>query len=141
MSNFTDPKIQYFEMIQNIISRMAKNSFSLKGWAITLVTGVFALVDKDANWSYFLISYIPILLFWFLDAYYLQKERKFRVLYNSQIHNKKLEPNFDLSPPKSNWKEKTYYIQSLMSLTESLFYLSLAIISTILIFIIQKRTM
>jgi len=69
-------------MIQAVISRMANNSFMLKGWAVTLVAGVFALSAKDANQMYFLIAYIPIVLFWFLDSYYLQLERKFRVLYN-----------------------------------------------------------
>ena len=82
MSNFSDLKIKHLEMIQSIISRMSQNSFSLKGWTITLVAGIFALAAKDANLSFFLISYVPIILFWFLDSYYLQMERKYRVFYN-----------------------------------------------------------
>jgi hypothetical protein len=68
-------KIRHLEMIQAVINRMANNSFMLKGWAVTLVAGVFALSANDANKIFFLVAYIPIVLFWFLDSYYLQIER------------------------------------------------------------------
>ena len=32
-------KIKYLEMIQSVINRMANNSFCLKGWTVTLVSG------------------------------------------------------------------------------------------------------
>lgn len=77
-----EKKMKHMEMIQAIITRMASNSFALKGWAVTLVAALFALASKDANPIYYLITYIPILVFWGLDAYYLSQERKFRWLYN-----------------------------------------------------------
>lgn len=75
-------KLKHLEMIQGIINRMASNSFALKGWSVTLVAGIFALSSKDANEIYFLIAYIPIIVFWFLDAYYLLQERLFRSYLN-----------------------------------------------------------
>ena len=36
-------KLKHLEFIQGIITRMANNSFMLKGWAVTLVAGIFAL--------------------------------------------------------------------------------------------------
>ena len=36
-----DRKMKHLEMIQGVISRMANNSFMLKGWAVTLVAGIF----------------------------------------------------------------------------------------------------
>lgn len=42
----------------------------LKGWAITLVVGIFALASKDTKGIHFLITLIPIVAFWGLDAYY-----------------------------------------------------------------------
>ena len=42
-------KIKHLEMIENIIERMAKNSFQLKTWAVTLVTLVGALGTKEAD--------------------------------------------------------------------------------------------
>lgn len=38
-----ESKIKHLEMIQGIINRMASNSFYLKGWAVTLVAGIFAI--------------------------------------------------------------------------------------------------
>lgn len=59
-----EKKLKHLEMIQNIINRMANNSFLLKGWAVTLVAGIFALSNKEADKIYFLVAYIPVLVFW-----------------------------------------------------------------------------
>lgn len=72
-----ESKLKHLEMIQGIINRMASNSFALKGWAVTLVAGIFALASKDTDKIYFLIAYVPIVVFWFLDSYYLLQERLF----------------------------------------------------------------
>ena len=66
-----DKKMKHLEMIQGVISRMANNSFMLKGWAVTLVAGIFVLAGKDTDKLYFLVAYIPAIVFWVLDAYYL----------------------------------------------------------------------
>lgn len=75
-------KIQHLEMIQDIINRMAHNSFMLKGWTVTLVVGFFALLAKDNSKTYFTAIYIPIFMFWVLDSYYLLQERLYRCLYD-----------------------------------------------------------
>lgn len=67
------------EVIQGIINRMAFNSFLIKGWAITLV--VVALLLKGAKYQVW-IAFIPLLVFWFLDAYFLWQERMYRKLYD-----------------------------------------------------------
>lgn len=74
--------MQHLEMIQNVITRMAQNSFTLKGWAATLVAAAFALASKEANQWYLLVALVPTLAFWGLDAYYLRLERLFRRLYD-----------------------------------------------------------
>ncbi len=56
-------KIKYLELVQSIISRMANNSFMLKGWAVTLISGIFVLSGKDTDELYFLVAYIPIIIF------------------------------------------------------------------------------
>lgn len=50
-----EAKIRYLEMIQGIINRMAGNSFALKGWAVTLISGIFVLAGKDTDKMYFLV--------------------------------------------------------------------------------------
>jgi hypothetical protein len=76
-------KETHLQMIQGIISRMGQNSFSLKGWAVVLVSSLFALAAKDTNTKVAMVAYIPAIMFWFLDAYYLLQERLLRVLYES----------------------------------------------------------
>jgi hypothetical protein len=74
-------KRKHLEFIQNVITRMNSNSFLIKGWAITLVSALFALAAKDANVKYVMVTYISIPIFWGLDAYYLSLERQYRKLY------------------------------------------------------------
>ena len=88
MSEFKDNKdffLKEIELIQNIISRMASNSFLVKGWAVTLVVATLLLDGKSVR---VYISFIPLLLFWFLDAYFLWQERLYRKLYDWVISNR-----------------------------------------------------
>ena len=120
--------MRHLEMIQAIITRMATNSFMLKGWAVTLVAGVFVLASKDSNPLYFSIAYIPIILFWFLDSYYLQLERKFRILYKQVGNYNESDLTFCIKAPDSCYKDKTMYYQSLISVTEAGFYVPIALL-------------
>lgn len=70
--------IEEIKIIQDIIKRMASNSFSVKTWTITLV--VATLLFTGSN-NHILIAFIPLFAFWFLDSYYLQQERLFREVY------------------------------------------------------------
>lgn len=82
-----ETKIKHLEMIQAVISRMAANSFMLKGWSVTLVAALFALAAKDADSRYVIVSYLPVGMFWALDGYFLYQERLFRKLYEKMIIN------------------------------------------------------
>jgi len=76
---------KYLEMLQTVIERLAGNSFSIKGWAVALVTvlGGFAVKDSDARFVFGL--WLPAFCFWGLDAFYLRQERLYRALYNASI--------------------------------------------------------
>jgi len=78
-----DNKHKHLELVQDVVNRMAQHSFILKGWSITLVVAVFALNAKDGlDKDYVLAAVLPVFIFWFLDGYYLQRERLFRALYD-----------------------------------------------------------
>ena len=77
-----DDQRKHLEFIQNIITRMNSNSFLIKGWAITLVSALIGIYASNKNECFILVAIFPALIFWFLDTYYLQQERKFRGLYN-----------------------------------------------------------
>ena len=76
-----DHGVKHLEMIQGVISRLAGDSFMLKGWSITLVTGLLALSAGGTNERYAILALFPALCFWGLDAYYLRQEKLFRALH------------------------------------------------------------
>lgn len=73
--------LKHLEFIQNIVTRMARNSFLLKGWSVTLVAAIFALTVNNPSVYLVFIAIFPALAFWGLDSYYLRQERLFRQLY------------------------------------------------------------
>lgn len=80
------------DLIQGVINRMASNSFLLKGWTVTIIVGVLALtkdtiVTNDVTYLA-LILLIPLCVFWYLDAFFLHKEKCYRELYKWVIENR-----------------------------------------------------
>ena len=61
-----EAKLKHLEFIQNTINRMARNSFLLKGWMVTIVVGLFAISLKEVDITYGIISFFVLLFF--LDA-------------------------------------------------------------------------
>jgi hypothetical protein len=77
-----DEKLKHLEFIQNIITRMNTNSFQIKGLVITIVSALLAIYAATPKLLLIFLGIPPAFLFWFLDSYYLQQERKFRGVYN-----------------------------------------------------------
>lgn len=75
-------KTKHLEMIQGIINRLSTNSFLLKGWSVVLVSALFALSAADSATAFVFLAYIPAIVFWGLDGYFLWEERKYRKLYD-----------------------------------------------------------
>ena len=84
--NLKEFMLKEIDIIQDIIKRMAYNSFLIKGWTVTLVVGILLLKGPE-KYQIFLIL-IPLIAFWYLDAYFLRQERLFRELYKWVISNR-----------------------------------------------------
>ena len=70
------------DIIQDCINRMAQNSFMIKGWLVTLVVAMLILMPENIDFILVgIISLIPLISFWYLNAVFLQTEKKFRKLY------------------------------------------------------------
>ena len=133
-NNSMEQKMKHLELIQEVIKRMASNSFLLKGWTVTLVVGILALASKDTDKQYFWIAYIPILMFWLLDAYYLQQERLYRSLYEKVRNTKNNDIDFSLKATTKEFKEdKNNYFVTLFSFTEIVFYSPLVVVCTVVV--------
>jgi len=75
-------KIKHLEMIRSTIERMGTNSFLIKGWSITLVSALLVLAVQNNSQLTALWTLFPVMIFWFLDGFYLWQERLLRSLYD-----------------------------------------------------------
>lgn len=126
-----EKKAKHLEFIQSNIARMNQCSFQMKGWAITVVTALLALyaasivpeLDQGNNMFIF-VSIAPTVIFWFLDSFYLQQERKFRGLYNDLIDEKQSTEIRDYEMPLNRYCGCQYCLFKIMwSKTEAILYL------------------
>ena len=121
--------IEEIKTIQDIIKRMALNSFMIKGSAITLV--VVTLLLKGNKYQ-ILIAFIPLLVFWFLDAYFLWQERMYRELYKWVIENRLITDEYLFDMNAYRFKDKVQSRLSIMfSITLGWFYGCIAILIVI----------
>ena len=129
-----EQKLKHLEFIHSTINRMANNSFLIKAWSVTLVSGSFVLSVKDSNIKYIVIAYAPTFFFWCLDAYFLWQERIFRDHYDYVRTHDNSRIDFSMKPKKSS-KNSTYF-RSLFSLTLLLYYIGIFVTLLIVIYLI-----
>jgi hypothetical protein len=108
------------DLIQGIINRMSHNSFLLKGWAITIIVAVLAL-SKDTlvtnDLTYFsIILLIPLIVFWYLDAFFLHKEKCYIKLYDWVIENRSKTKEFQYN---LNYKRFEKDVDSILKIMRS----------------------
>jgi len=126
-------KRKHLEFIQAVINRMAGNLFYLKGWAITLIAGLFALAAKDSNPKFFALAFGVAVVLWLVDGYFLRQERLFRSLYDHarELEEHKVDFSLHTDPFKDVPRNKWY--RCVFSLTLLLFYLPLVLLMILVI--------
>ncbi|WP_433733970.1 hypothetical protein ACQP0C_17665 [Nocardia sp. CA-129566] len=79
----TDHRVKHLEMLQSVIARLSQQSFTVRGWSVTLVSVVLAIVTAQSRPSsaLILLAIAPTWIFWGLDGYYLSLERRYRALF------------------------------------------------------------
>lgn len=131
MPKTLEAKIKHLEFIQLTITRMAANSFILKGWSVTLISALAVLSQKDSNSKFWMIALLPALTFWGLDGYFLRQERLFRHLYDAVRKKREYEIDFDLNPRLFETKNDTW-LNCVFSKTLGFFYAAI-LVSVVLI--------
>jgi hypothetical protein len=81
----SDNKVKHLEFIQAVIARLNSNSFQVKGWAVTITAGLYALAANGANFRFVWVTFIPIFSLWVVNAHFNMYERRFRDLYANAI--------------------------------------------------------
>lgn len=138
-----DNKHKHLDFIQSAINRMASNSFMLKGWTVTLVSAIFAFAatkENDNKEVFLLIAFIPTIMFWVLDGYFLWQERLFRGVYNEVIKKRDEEIDFEMNPMEFQGGRNTWWA-SIFSRTLNVFYGILLVMMMFLVLVLYSPSL
>lgn len=89
---------KHLEFIQNVIARLANNSFLMKGWAVTVSGAFFGFAIQQSHEGLAVMGLVPAIALWALDAYFVKKERQFRKLFDAVRLNPSSHTAFDMNP-------------------------------------------
>ncbi|MET8256513.1 hypothetical protein [Micromonospora sp. NPDC005205] len=79
------PLESYLQMIQGVITRLATQSTTIKGWCVTVTAAVLGFGANATSPIISIIAFYVISAFACLDAYYLGLERAHRDLYQLAV--------------------------------------------------------
>lgn len=92
---------------------MGGNLFFLRGWSVTLIAGVLAILSQKDNVDVFpgIVLVVVVLMFWVYDGYFLALERKYRDLYNKvrKLPEKDVDFSMDIREFNDNKKNTIPY--------------------------------
>jgi hypothetical protein len=128
---------KHLDYLQATITRMNINSFQIKSMVIVIISAMFALFAATPKVVFLLLSIFPSIFSWFLDAYYLQQENKFRAMYDdvAGITNRYAIKVYEMPLDKYNDK-KCCYRENFFSKIMLLFYLPLILVILSIVFIL-----
>jgi len=118
-----EAKFKHLEFIQNVINRLASDSFRMKRWAVILVSALLVLLIREGQVEFAYIGFVPVLVFWCLDGYFLWQERLFRDLYDHvrTLDEADIDFSMDINVFRRTWLGATF------SVTLIPFYIALAL--------------
>ena len=121
-----EAKLKHLEFIQNIITRMANNSFLLKGWCITVVGAIIGLNKDGVDWKVTMLAIFLTLMFWILNGYFLSKERYFRKRYDEIREKKPEEIDFKMQLDGNKTSYMNWFV-STTSITLLIYYVTILV--------------
>lgn len=130
------------DLIQSCITRMAQNSFMIKGWFVSIYAVILALLPEKVNMFLLCIALVAVnLIFWYLDGFFLRTEKVYRKIYDWVLEERpqnNRELMYQLNPGKFNGKiENVESIWKVMwSKTLRWFYL-IPLVIVIIVFIFE----
>lgn len=80
--SLSDEKIKHLEIIQRNINELSNSSKQMKVIMLITVSILLLVFTLFKSNIFILVALLPTIIFWMLDAYYVQQQRKFRGLYN-----------------------------------------------------------
>lgn len=132
-----DNKYKHMDYVQSSISRMASNSFYLKGWNVTIIAAIVALSFKESDWRIYTCALVLNIVFWILDAYYLKQETLFRKLFEkiSKISDD-TQVDFSMNTDEFEKDVSAIICNMFANISITPLYLSITVVLLILIHIV-----
>src|SRR4051794_34188611 len=90
-------------MIQAVITRLASQSTTIKGWCVTVTAALLGVSAGSTTPLVAVIAAYVVATFAVLDAYYLSLERGYRDLYRRPVAGRVEEWSLDIDRP--GWGE------------------------------------
>ncbi len=120
----TEGKIEYLQMLQEPIGRMSTMSAIIKGFAATIVVGILGMARNEADILFLVLSLLVVIVLAFIDAHYLQYERRFRFLFNQvRLGKRALDFSMEITnDPKEIADAKAGTWACILALHNRLFY-------------------
>jgi hypothetical protein len=121
----SEDRRKHLELIQNAISRMAGNLFYLRGWSVTIIGGVLAILStqKDKAVPFPVVVLLVLtFMFWMYDGYFLSLERKYRDLYEKVRTMADKDVDFSMDVSEFSKLKKNSQIYCMFSKTIAPFY-------------------
>lgn len=125
-----EERVKHIELIQGVINRLANNSFLIKGWMITVVMAGIGISVSQSMKALYIVTIVAIVLFWFLDAYYLRLEKLFRKHFDF-VANAEDDLKFDMDFSKYQKDTKTI-LRIMFSSPTIILYLPILILTIVL---------
>ncbi|SOC86929.1 histidine triad (HIT) family protein [Curtobacterium sp. 314Chir4.1] len=89
---------KHLDYLQAVVTRQAASSAAAKGWVLPVVTATYGFALTQRAWPLAFLGLLGLLLFAYLDAHYLNTERRFRKLYVIVAQSLRSVPLFTLNP-------------------------------------------
>jgi hypothetical protein len=121
-----EAKLKHLEFIQNTITRMANNSFLLKGWCITVVGAIIGLNKDGVDWKVTMLAIFLTIMFWVLDGYFLSQERYFRKRCDEVRQKNRTQIDFKMQLEGSVTSDLDWFT-AMMSKTLAIYYITIIV--------------
>lgn len=126
----------YLTFIQNTIVRLNNNSFQVKGLSVIVITALLTAFSASSKDVFIYSTIFPTIVFWGLDAYYLQTERKYREIYNNVIDSTKDIKLFSMDISVYNKDKCSYWM---VFFSNTLLYMYLLLLLMPFLFILTRH--
>lgn len=130
---------QHLIFIQDIISRMANSSASVKGWLLPVATAAYGYAFTQYSLPVAVLGIVATLIFMFLDVGYLYTERKYRNLYMRVANKESSVTQYSLDHREKDatrLRSVREYCRTIFGWSVGPFYLALVLVGLVAVALI-----